>query len=200
MKPAFHSILVHMITGPLIVTFLAASFRFWLRPRSGIGLTVQRACDPIAFYSTLFGIIFVIFTFFTGLMLRPIEAFISSPIAKNKIVLALLTMTCWYAWFFLRLRMGGLIWDRSRFHAHFAYVMCLAATIFLVATNSIGGQLAGNPSGYEQFSQALGFRTRHALYFPTLLNVALVVIGIAVPAFAIFISRRRQSAERQKIS
>jgi hypothetical protein len=192
MIPAYHSILVHLTTGPLIITFLAATYRLWLRPRSGIGMTVTRACDPIAFYSSLFGTVFAVLTFITGLLLRPMEAFLNSPITKNKIILALLAIVCWYAWLFLRLRLGSLIWDRSRFHAHFAYVMCFAATLFLVATNSIGGQLAGNPSGYEMFSKALGYRTRQALYFPTWLNMAFVLIGAAVLAGAVFTAMRRR--------
>jgi uncharacterized membrane protein len=191
MIPAYHSMLVHLITAPLLITFFAVTFRFWLQPRSGPGLTLARACDPVAFYSSLFGMIVVLLTFVTGIMLRPLEAFLNSPISKNKIILALLTMLCWYAWMFLRLRLGRLIWDRSRFHAHFAYVMILAATLFLIATNSIGGQLAGNPSGYEMFAKALGYRTRQALYFPTVLNVALVVAGLAVLVGAVFAERRR---------
>jgi hypothetical protein len=88
MKPAYHSILVHLTAGPLIVTFLAATFRLWLQPRAGIGLTIGRACDPIAFYSSLFGTAVVIMTFITGLLLRPMEAFLNSPISKNQIVLS----------------------------------------------------------------------------------------------------------------
>jgi hypothetical protein len=189
MRPAFHSILVHLATGPLILTFLVVTFRFWFRPREGWLHVVWRACEPVAFYSTLFGLVTITLTFITGFMLRPLEAMLNSPITKNKILMGLLAMVCWYGWMALRLRLKDAIWQRGSFRAHFAYMMCFAGSLFLISTNSVGGDLAGIPSGYEEFASAFGFRTRHALYFPTWINVLLWVSGLAALAAGLYARR-----------
>jgi hypothetical protein len=179
MKSAYHSILVHLATGPLILTFIAATLRFWFRPRGGWLHTVWRACDPVAFYATLFGLLTIALTFLTGLLIRPLEAMLNSPITRNKILMSLLAMVCWYGWMALRLRLGQGIWNRGSFRGHFAYMLACAGTLFLISTNSVGGDLAGIPSGYEELAKAIGFQTRHTLYFPTFVNALLWCIGAA---------------------
>ena len=119
----------------------------------------------------------------TGWYLRPKEACLNSPISKNKILAAYLAFVFWISYLAIWLKAGGRIWDRG-FIGHYAYVMSLAGFVFLVVTNSIGGDLAGIPSGYERFASALGFRTRYAIYFPTHLNIALWLVGVAALLYA----------------
>ena len=185
MKAAYHSILVHLATGPLIFAFLAASFRFWFREPKGFLSLVWRACDVIVLYTVLFGMIIMVLTYITGLMLHPLEAFLNSPIAKNKIAIATLSIVFWGVWLVLRYRTGPDLWDVRGFAGHYAYLMIFAGAMFLVAINSIGGDIAGRPSGYEEFAMSLGFRTRHALYFPTWMNVGLWISGALGVLFAV---------------
>lgn len=185
MKAAYHSIMVHLASGPLILAFVVATFRFWFRPRRGVLKAIWDAGDHVVLYAALFGTIMMAVAMVTGFSLRPMEAFLNSPIAKNKIVISTLAMVFWCTWLALRYWAGPRLWDVRGYVGHYAYLLIFAGAMFLVAVNSIGGDIAGRPSGYEQFAMALGFRTRHALYFPTWMNVALWASGGVAILFAI---------------
>lgn len=192
MNPGYHAMFVAFTTGTLVLAFLALTYRFWLRPRQPIAHAAWVAAEPVALYAALIGTVVLLMAIASGFALRPMEAFLNSPITKNKILTSYLTVVCWAAFLALRLRSGPSLWQRG-FSAHFAYVAALAGFVFLVTTNSIGGDISGIPSGYEQFAQSLGFRTRHALYFPTAVNVLLWLAGVSALVGGILIARRRSA-------
>ena len=193
MRPAYHSIMVHLATGPLVLAFLAATFRFWFRPRKGAVLKLWNACDDIVLYAAIFGLLTMIASFATGILLRPLEAFLNSPISKNKILIASMSIVFWGTWLVMRFRAGPGLWEMRSFIGHYAYLAIFAGTMFLMAGNSIGGDLAGSPSGYEYFAMSIGLRTRHALYFPSWLNTALWISGVLAVVFALQWRVRKRS-------
>lgn len=182
MKAGYHAILVALTTGTLVLSFLALSYRVWIRPRKPGGGAVWCSTDVVALYSAVFGTVMLFLAAGSGLMLRPMEALLNSPITKNKILSTVLAFVCWSSFLVLRLKVGPRLWELRGLVRHYAYVMALAGLVFVITTNSIGGDLAGIPSGYEQIAQAIGFRTRFALYFPTAMNVLLWVVGVAALA------------------
>lgn len=182
MKAGYHAILVALTTGTLVLSFLALSYRVWIRPRKPGGGAVWGSTDVVAVYSAVFGTVMLLLAAGSGLMLRPMEALLNSPITKNKILCTVLALVCWSSFLVLRLKVGPRLWELPGLVRHYAYVMALAGLVFVITTNSIGGDLAGIPSGYEQIAQAVGFRTRFALYFPTAMNGLLWVIGVAALA------------------
>lgn len=175
---AYHSILVSLATGSLVFAFLAIAYLFWLRPRWDSSEIVGMRL-PISLYVTIFGIVMLLLSFSSGWLLRSPEALLNSPITKNKIIVSVLAIVCWIGFAVLRLKAGPDLLNRRDFRGHFAFVLALAGTLFLITTNSIGGDVGGIPSGYEEIGKALGFQTRHALYFPTWFNVIIVLIGVA---------------------
>jgi hypothetical protein len=178
MVPGYHAIFVSLTTGMLVLSFVALSFRFWFRPQHPVARSAWEAADGIAFYAAIFGTLALLVATLTGFGLRPVEAFLTSPITKNKILTVALTIACWTAFLAIRGKGGPQVWNRG-FTAHFGYVAALAGSVFLMTTNSIGGDLGGIPSGYEKIAQALGFHTRYAFYVPTAMNVIFWIIGIA---------------------
>ena len=192
MKAGYHAILVALTTGTLVLSFLAMSYRVWIRPRRPGGGAVWCSTDVVALYSAVFGTVMLLLAAGSGLMLRPMEALLNSPITKNKILCTVLALVCWSSFLVLRLKVGPRLWELRGFVRHYAYVMALAGLVFVVTTNSIGGDLAGIPSGYEQIAQAVGFRTRFALYFPTAMNVLLCVIGVTTLASVLLRVRLRR--------
>jgi len=192
MKAGYHAILVALTTGTLVLSFLAMSYRVWIRPRKPGGGAVWCSTDVVAVYSAVFGTVMLLLAAGSGLMLRPMEALLNSPITKNKILCTVLALVCWSSFLVLRLKVGPRLWELRGFVRHYAYVMALAGLVFVVTTNSIGGDLAGIPSGYEQIAQAVGFRTRFALYFPTAMNVLLCVIGVTTLASVLLRVRLRR--------
>jgi hypothetical protein len=191
MLPGYHAMFVGLASGTLVLAFVALTYRVWFAPRSGILRIIWNAADAVAVYAALLGFVALVLSTVTGLGLRPMEAFLNSPITKNKILLAALATVCWGAFLAIRIRAGPRLWELGRFTAHYTYVMALAGFFFLISTNSIGGDIAGIPSGYEQIAEAFGYRTREAFYFPTTLNVLLWLAGIAALVAGIRAGRRR---------
>jgi hypothetical protein len=184
--PAHHSILVSLATGSLILAFLAIAFRFWLRhERWDFTRTSGHAFGLIGFYAAMFGLVMLVLTFISGWFLRHPEALLNSPITKNKILVAVLSIVCWLGFIAIRLKAGPGLWAKRDLRGHVAFVLALAGVMFLVTTNSIGGDIGGIPSGYEEVGKALGFQTRHALYFPTWFNVLIVLAGVAAVVAAV---------------
>jgi hypothetical protein len=178
--PAYHSILVSLATGALILAFLAIAFRFWFNhERWDFTRTSGHAFGLVGFYAAMFGLVMLVLTFISGWFLRHPEALLNSPIAKNKILVAVLSIVCWTGFIVIRIKAGPDLWAKHDLRGHVAFVLALAGVMFLVTTNSIGGDIGGIPSGYEVVGKALGFQTRHALYFPTWFNVLIVLAGIA---------------------
>lgn len=193
MNAGYHAMFVGLTTGTLVLAFVALTYHFWLRPKHPMARAAWIAAEPVALYAALLGTAVLFLAIGSGLMLRPMEAFLNSPITKNKILTSMITLVCWSAYLALRLRCGPTLWRRG-LSAHFAYVAALAGFLFLITTNSIGGDISGIPSGYEQIAQSFGFRTRHALYFPTAVNVLLWIVGVAALVGGVLIARRRSMA------
>jgi hypothetical protein len=202
MKPAYHAIFVSLATGMLVFSFVSLTYRVWLRPYR-VWLLPSRgrianaswdadAADLAAFFTAALGTVFMIVAMSTGLMARPLEALLNSPITKNKILVTILAIVCWLGYLLIRSKAGPTLWERRDIVSHAGYVFALAGALFLLTVNSIGGDLAGIPSGYEEFAKAIGFRTRHALYFPTWFNALIVLSGLGLVAVALKVRRRSE--------
>ena len=196
MKAAYHSILVHLATGPLVMAVVVATFYVWFPVRGdGILAKFRQASDSVVLYSVLFGAMMMGLAFVTGFLLIPAEAVLNSPITKNKITLSAFAMVFWCTWLVLRYRSGRQLWSLRGYVGHYAYLMLVAGTMSLVAVNSIGGDIAGRPSGYEALAATLGFQTRKTLYFPTWMNVLLLATGILALILA-FVRRKNTKKTR----
>jgi hypothetical protein len=194
MNPGYHAMFVGLATGTLVLAFVALAYRVWFpRPRHVVLGTVWAAADAVALYAAIVGVAALAASAASGFGLRPLEALLNSPITKNKILLAALSLVAWCSYLAIRLKAGPKLWERP-FAGHYALVMALMGFLFLISTNSIGGDIAGIPSGYERIAQTLGFRTRHAFYFPTWINVLVLLLGLAALAAGIAARRRRPSA------
>jgi hypothetical protein len=195
----YHAIFVGITTGMLVFAFIALAYRVWFsRPRGGAAQAAWDAADSVALYAALAGTAILALAIASGFVLRPLEAFLNSPITKNKILTAMLAIACWASFLAIRIKSGPMLW-RQGFTAHMAFIFAAAGFIFLVTTNSIGGDIAGIPSGYEQMAQAIGFRTRHATYFPTWINVVLWLVGIAALVGGIMTAKRGNRGVRRLV-
>ena len=66
----------------------------------------------------------------------------------------------------------------------------MSGLVFGMITSSIGGDGAGNPSGFENIVRILGVETRYTFYLPTWLNVAIIAGGVILLVLA-FTARSR---------
>ena len=67
--------------------------------------------------------------------------------------------------------------------------MGLGGFAFLIFTASIGGDLAGKPSGFEQLARAV-VETRRTFGFPIGVSVLLILVGIGLPLVAFIGSKK----------
>ena len=187
---AFHTIMVEMTTGMLVLATLAILVRVWII--YGGGDRYQRLADyadSTALFGAAVGVPMIVLAIITGFQQWPLDAFLNSVIARNKIFTAIAALGFWAAFVATRLSAGRRLWE-SKPLALYALVMGLGGFVCLVFTASIGGDLAGKPSGFEQLVRVV-VETRRTFVNPVWVSVLLIVIGIALPPVAFLWSRKK---------
>jgi len=122
--------------------------------------------------------------FVSGLLIWPSEAITSSPMGRNKLLIAAWMLAAWSVVALLRLRGGPDLWDRSGRWP--LVIMGLAGGVLLAVTGTLGGYLLGSPSRFSDVLQALGWNVYHTYFSPdwalgVAAALAIVIIGIGFP-------------------
>ncbi len=186
---AFHTIMVEMTTGMLALATLAIVMRVWL---SFVGADryqrLRDYADSTALFGAVVGLPMITLAIITGFQQWPLEAFLNSVIARNKIFTAIVALGFWAAFLTARLSAGRALWDWKPL-ALYALVTALGGFVYLVFTASIGGDLTGKPSGFEQLARGL-VETRRTFILPVGVSVLLILIGLSLPLVA-FLWRKK---------
>lgn len=187
MRPAYHTIVVSLVTGlfffALAAVLLRLVLRFTGREHTPLATYADRAAlgaAGLAVALTLVGIV-------TGFMIWPLEATLRSALIKNKILSAFLVVAFWGAYLGVRIKRGPALWHNPTM-AIYAGMLAVSGFTFGMITNSIGGDAAGNPSGFEGIVRIFGVETRSTFYLPTWLN--LTIIGLGIVALVIGVTAR----------
>lgn len=184
MNPAFHVIVVHILTGTLmfgtaaVVGLFALRFRFMARFR-----WLAPAADLAALFAIWAGTLVSVGGMATGFAIHPLQASLNSPVIRNKISSGLLLIATYGVFLFIRHRVGSRLWNNDLLAA-FATFMALAGLHWNVVTNSIGGSVAGLPSGYEYIVRASGVETQFTYYLPTWVLGVMLVATVAMIVIA----------------
>ena len=185
MNPAFHSIVVHVLTGTLMFGTFAAVALFALRFSVLARFRyLAPAADMAALFAIWIGTVVSVAGMVTGFAIHSLESSLNSPVIRNKISAGILLILTYGIFLFLRHRIGSRIWNND-LTAGFAAFLAVAGMHWNIVTNSIGGTVAGVPSGYEYIVRFSGVETRFTYYLPswTLLAIAAVAIAMLVLAF-----------------
>jgi len=185
---AYHIMLVHFpialwTTATLVIVLRAFS--------SG---PLARAADavltPLLFIGAVTGALAVI----AGLLVWPIEAVASSPLARNHLLLAAWTLAYWIVLWVTRWRGGERVWDGL-----WRWIMLglgLLGAGLQTITGTLGGYLAGNPSAVSEIVRRLGWEVFTTFYLPDWILVLLVIstfvmiaLGFAGNAHALTVAR-----------
>lgn len=176
MKPAFHSMFVSIQTG--LFTLTAFSLLLKLLWRKGLSTEVKRGLDLAIGVATGLGLASILVSLITGFLVWPAEAVLNSPLLKNKILTGILLTLVFGTFLCLHLRYLPSLWERKGLRAYYA-ILGLGGYLLIIVTNSIGGDVAGNPSGFEMLPRLIGVETRYTFYLPTWVNLVLVGLGLA---------------------
>jgi hypothetical protein len=187
---AVHTMMVEMTTGMLVLAALAVLVLTWLAltgrfGRDGLGA----GADAVALWGAAIGTPMIALAIVSGFRQWPLEAFMSSVIARNKILTSLLALGFWLAFVAIRLAAGRPLWHRKGL-AVYACVLAVAGSVALVFTASIGGALADKPSGFEEIARTFVETRRTFVLSPTTGWVA-IALGAVAPIAALLVGRRR---------
>jgi hypothetical protein len=188
---ALHTMTVEMTTGMLVLATLAVVVLAWLAFSGRERRRVSDAADAVALWGAVIGTPMIALAILSGFRQWPLEAFLNSVIARNKILTALVALGFWAAFLCLRLAAGKRLWDDRRLSV-LALVLAVGGGVSLVFTASIGGTLAHKPSGFEELARVV-VETRRTFAFSPAGAVALAVLGLAAPLVALWLTRRRPS-------
>lgn len=181
MKPAYHVIVVSLVTGLFFFAVLAVVVRALLQWRKMGDRPLATYADRAAVGAAVIAIVLTVIGIITGFLQWPLEATLRSSLMRNKILASFLVLAFWGMFLIVRLRRGADLW-RSPVMTVYVTLLALSGFAFGMITNSIGGDVAGNPSGFENIVEIFGVETRYTFYLPTWLNLAIIVGGIALIA------------------
>jgi len=192
MKPAYHIIANSLLTGisAISVVFLLILVCSLKRSQSDIHKRSFIADRALLITSSI-GFVFVVLSIFTGIFLWPFEAVINSPILKNKITIVVMLFLHWGMFLYLRIRSGPSLWNNPILFG-FSTVLILGGFFTNMLANSIGGEVAGNGSGFEQLIRFFGVETRFTFYLP--LWVIVVIILLSLMNIILGIAAKKQAS------
>ncbi len=196
MRPAYHSIVVSLVTGLFFFAMLAVLVRLVLRWQGKNDSPLAVAADRAALAAAGLGLALTAIGIVTGFTIWPLEATLRSSLMKNKILTSFLVLAFWGSYFVVRLRLGPAMWN-SMAMSLYAFVLAASGYLFGLITNSIGGDAAGNPSGVEGIVRIFGVETRSTFYLPTWLNLTIIALGIIAVVLAV--TGRDRAEERQEV-
>ena len=188
---AFHAITAGLSTGMLALALFAVLVKLYADARPQRNERLSTYADGAAIFGASVGVLFLLSALVTGFAQWPMEAYLYSPIAKNKIFTALVALMFWVGFLLLRWRAGDRLWRDRRLVALYLF-LALGGFAYIVFTNSIGGHIAGKPSGFERLVMAVGIETRRTFTLPEWLSGLLILLGLAGIGWGVL--RRRSSA------
>lgn len=178
MKPAFHTIIVSLLTGIFSISILGVVIRLYVqRFKPNLKDTVGKYADFMAWFSALLGFLLIFAALVTGFAIWPKTAVLNSSILKNKIFTAVLLLLFWAMFLFIRYRYRKELWNNGALSVYYA-LLALGAYFWGVVTNSIGGDVAGNSSGFEYLVRIFTVDTRWTFYLPN--SIIGVIVGLGV--------------------
>lgn len=185
---AYHVMLVHFpialwTTAALIILYRAFSDGM-------LAQSADRVLAPLILIGTLIGAL----ALGAGLLVWPMEAVTSSPLARNHVLLASWALAYWALVWLIRWLGGERVWQGL-----WRWTMLGLAALGMglqTITGTLGGYLAGNPSAVSEVLRRLGWEVFTTFYLPDwvlglliVATFALVGLGVAgrrvVPALQI---------------
>ncbi len=183
---AYHVMLVHFpialwTTAFLLILARALSDAPLVRKAEG-------ALTPLLAFGALTGAA----AFAAGLLVWPLEAVASSPLARNHVLLGAWSLGYWTVLWLVRWRGGEGVWEgMSR------WVLLVLAGLGVglqTLTGTLGGYLAGNPSAVSQIVRQLGWEVFTTFYLPVWMLVVVVIAAILLAALGVAGTRSLKGA------
>jgi hypothetical protein len=178
---AYHVMLIHFP----IALWSTAALIIALRAFSAGPLA--RAADRILAPMLLLGFVLAAAGFVAGLLVWPMEAVASSPLARNHVLMASWAISYWALLGIIRWRGGEQVWEGL-----WRWTLLGLAGLGMglqTITGTLGGYLAGNPSAVSEVLRRLGWEVFTTFYLPNWVLALVLVATVALLALG-FAGRR----------
>lgn len=200
MRPAFHSMGVHLLLGSLfvvVIALLARAVVAWGKPDTHSRFAEY--CDRTAYAAGGIGLVLSIASFVSGFLIWELEAALRSPLIRNKIHTSGLLVVVWTVFMLVRWRYGPALWRSGVLGALYTG-LALVGFFFGMLSGSIGGDVAGNASGFETLVRLFGVETRFTFYLPTWVNIVILLGGLGALALSFGLRREPATADVEQRS
>lgn len=173
----YHLLLVHFPIALWNIAFLFIVIRTF--SDSSFAIRLGNAVFPMLLFGVLTGLV----AYALGLAVWPLSALTASPLGRNHLLVGSWTLAYWTVMLFLAWRLGDRIWSDGRRWVTLA--LGALGIGLLTATSTMGGSLAGTPSGVSSMMRALGFEIHRTFYVPnftlwSMLAAAIIILGLGI--------------------
>lgn len=168
----YHAMLAHFPIALWSTAALIVLLRFLSDGR------LARAADGALTFILFLGALSGALTIAVGLMVWPIEASTSSPIARNHIMMASWSLAYWTVLWLVRWRAGESIWT-GLWRWVMLGLMGLGIGLQTI-TGTLGGYLVGNPSAVSDLLRKGGWEVYTTFYLPSWVLYLLLMGSIAL--------------------
>jgi hypothetical protein len=195
---AFHSVTIELHGGALTLAAICIAIKvvdmFWNRILGDRGGRFRRGLKKASEYSTptillasIFGVVGLVLSGITGSYLIPVETAAKSPIALNKIMIAIFATEFWTVMIATNL----IFWEEAWKKRQTAAVMVVSGGVgyvFSVVGGSIGGTMAGKVSILEPVWETLGVDLHSSWILSSEILYALAAVVTIVGALLVVYS------------
>lgn len=171
----YHAVVVHFPIALLTTATLVIALRAF--SDGALARATDRALVPLL----ALGVLSTAVAFIVGLMVWPLEATVSSPLARNHIIAAAWTLAYWTLLLVTRWLQGPAIWEGVT-----RWVMlglAILGSLLLAITGSLGGHLMGAPTAASEALRFLGWEIYTTYYVPD--ATLIVIVAAAVVLFGL---------------
>ncbi len=137
---------------------------------------LEKGITPLLFLGLVAGVV----AYVLGLLAWPYSALTASPLGRNHMLMATWTIAYWAVLWVLAWRLGEQLWIGTR-----RWIMLGLSALgvgLLTIAGTLGGSLAGNPSGISDLVRLLGWEVYTTFYVPDLTLWLLVIGSLALLA------------------
>ena len=163
---AYHAMAAHFPIAIWMTVFLFIVLRSFTSKRAQ---QLEFAITLLLALGALAGLL----TYLLGWAVWSIDALLYSPLARNHILMATWTLAYWCVLWLLYWRIGERIWQGLERWS--MLLLSIIGITLLSITGTLGGSLAGNPSGLPRLLAVLGWNTNSTFYLPSAMVIFTLI-------------------------
>lgn len=192
----WHDLVVEFHTGVVVFVILALVLRLCVdlgKPKgaavSGLTTEIRQGTDFVAYFGSVFAVIFLVLSGATGYLIEPYSTLVSQPIYLNKAFMALGALYFWSAFAFIRYWSGPSMWEKRGLYA-LALVVAFFGLLFTTLAGSVGAELSIGQSVLDPVYKALSLNFHQITLQQIDVELTGVVLVLAIIVAAVWPSRK----------